>query len=146
MRIELKVPGNPTALKRHRSVRRGSFNVMYDPSEGDKADFLAKAMEVRPKVPFDCPLKVTLLFYFPRPKAHYRTGKYAGVLKPDAPFWHTKKPDIDNLTKFVFDALNGVYWRDDSIICWKETVKQYTDIVPRVEVITEEIGNLLFER
>ena len=25
----------------------------------------------------------------------------------------TKKPDIDNVEKIIFDALNGVVWRDD---------------------------------
>jgi len=31
---------------------------------------------------------------------------------------HIKKPDGDNLEKFLNDALKGVVWSDDSIIAW----------------------------
>ena len=53
-------------------------------------------------------------FYFSRPKAHYRTGKYAGVLKDSAPDIHTVKPDIDKLIRCVLDALTGICCTDDS--------------------------------
>ena len=29
---------------------------------------------------------------------------------------HTKKPDIDNLCKFVMDSLSGLLWQDDNQI------------------------------
>jgi hypothetical protein len=31
---------------------------------------------------------------------------------------HTSRPDGDNLDKFLFDALTGVCWKDDSQIVW----------------------------
>jgi Holliday junction resolvase RusA-like endonuclease len=31
---------------------------------------------------------------------------------------HIKKPDGDNLEKFLNDALNGIVWTDDSNIAW----------------------------
>jgi Holliday junction resolvase RusA-like endonuclease len=46
-------------------------------------------------------------------------------LKADAPMNHTGRPDIDNLLKFVMDALNGVFYKDDSQICQVFTLKQY---------------------
>lgn len=125
IRIEFTVPGNPQALKRHRSVRCGKFTRQYDPSAGDKQDFLAKAMEHRPDEPLTEPLMVTLQFCFARPKNHYGTGKKAGVLKDNAPDMHTSRPDCDNLAKFVLDALNGVYWKDDCIIVQLTAVKHY---------------------
>ena len=30
---------------------------------------------------------------------------------------HSSRPDLDNLVKFVGDALNDVLWKDDMVIC-----------------------------
>jgi len=122
--------GNPTALKRHRPRK---FGGNYDPSSGDKADFLAKCMEYRPDTPYDIPLRLHLLFVFQRPKAHYRTGKYSKLLKDNAPKAHTSKPDLDNLVKFVCDALNGIFWKDDSVIFSLIVEKEYGES-PRIDL------------
>jgi len=53
---------------------------------------------------------MTVVCVFPRPKAHYRKS---GELRPDAPVWYASAPDVDNCYKYVADALNGVFWRDD---------------------------------
>lgn len=37
-----------------------------------------------------------------------------------------KRPDGDNLDKFLFDALTGVVWRDDSQVAWLLRSKSYT--------------------
>ena len=139
--ITFIVPGNPQELKRHRTFRRGTFTGQYDPSKGDKADFLAKAMLFKPDVPFDEPLSVALSFYFQRPKAHYRSGKKAHLLKENAPIWHTKTPDADNLVKFVCDALNGIFWKDDSRICELSIVKQFS-ITPHIGIQIKRLGNV----
>ena len=131
--IEFEIPGEPQALKRHRSFKMGDRISQYDPSKGDKADFLAKVMQHKPDIPFDEPLYLKLGFYFSRPKGHYGTGKNAGKLKASAPEYHTKVPDSDNLTKFVCDSLNKVFWRDDSIIAALNVTKKYTDR-PRITV------------
>lgn len=124
---EFFVPGDPIALKRHRTVKVGNFNRQYDPSSNDKADFLAKAMRHKPEIPYSEPLSVRMTFLFSRPKAHYGSGKNATLLKPSAPFWHTSTPDSDNLAKFVGDALNGIFWKDDSCIARMQLEKKYTE-------------------
>ncbi|MCP4709865.1 MAG: RusA family crossover junction endodeoxyribonuclease [Planctomycetes bacterium] len=126
--IDFFIPGNPVALKRHRTMMnmRGR-SIQYDPSKSDKADFLAKAMERRPAKPLEGPLSLSIVFNFARPKSHYRTGKYAGELKSNAPVYHTCTPDLDNLLKFVGDAFNGVFWKDDSAIARVSTIKKYED-------------------
>ncbi len=141
LRLKLKelgkfvVYGEPQALKRHRSYRmKGKPMVMqYDPSKGDKRDFLSIVQSQKPDVPWDCPLHVEIGFFFSRPKSHYGTGKNSEVLKVNAPICKTSKPDKDNLEKFVNDALNGVFWRDDSSIVSSTSVKLYSS-TPRVEV------------
>lgn len=131
--LEFEVPGKPQALKRHRTFQKGKFKGTYDPSEGDKSDFLVKAMENKPVVPFDEALFVKLTFFFHRPKTHFRTGKNAHIMKDNAPTYHTGIPDADNLAKFVCDSLNGVFWRDDAIISELSVSKVY-DKVPRMKI------------
>ena len=67
-------------------------------------------------------VSINLAFQFPRLKAHFNSK---GLLKPKAPTVHTVKPDIDNLEKFVLDALNGFVWKDDSQIWCVEKRKTY---------------------
>lgn len=53
------------------------------------------------------------------------TFRYAH-LKKRKPY-HNTKPDIDNLLKAIFDALNGLCYRDDAIILRVEASKEYGD-------------------
>jgi Holliday junction resolvase RusA-like endonuclease len=71
------------------------------------------------------PLTVTARFYFPRPKAHYRTGRYAGELKDAAPVYCATTPDLDKLERAIGDALKGVLLQDDSQIVHWDTWKLY---------------------
>lgn len=132
--IHFTVLGEPKALKRHRMGKGYSF----DPSKGDKQDFLWMAKENAPSTPLDQPLKVTLYFDFQRPKSHFGTGKNKDILKENSPNNHTSRPDIDNLVKFVLDALNTIYWRDDSVICELHVFKFYST-KPRTTIHIELI-------
>lgn len=51
------------------------------------------------------PVRVVCLFLMPRPKSHYRTGKHADQLRPDAPAWHDQTPDGDKVLRATLDAL-----------------------------------------
>lgn len=50
-----------------------------------------------------------------------------------ADLWSTK-PDIDNLEKTIFDALNGVLWRDDARISHVVKTKILVDANPRTDI------------
>ncbi len=127
MKIQFAIPGPPKHQQRHRSSSRGKFVHQYDPSAKDKVHFLLQARKHAPKSPQYGVIYLTVWFCMPRPKDHYRTGKFAGILKDSAPLWHTKRPDIDNLQKFLFDSLNGVFWKDDSQICSVIAQKRYDE-------------------
>lgn len=73
------------------------------------------------------PVYAKALFVFPRPKAHYRTGKHAHELRPDAPRWHEKTPDADKLQRAIGDALTGIVLRDDAQIARWVVAKEYGD-------------------
>ena len=131
--IKLSILGEPKAQKRHRHVRMGNFVRQYDPSASDKGDFLSIVQYNAPKEPFAVPVAIAIRFYFTRPKSHFKTGKNSHVMKDTAPLWHTSKPDVDNMAKFLMDSLNKIYCKDDSNIadCW--IIKQYDD-KPRTEI------------
>jgi len=146
--IEIIILGDPKAQKRHRTFRRGKFAGRYDPSEKEKADFLMAIQSNAPEKPLEGPLFLMLTFYMKRPSGHYGTGRNAGNLKISAPLMHTKKPDVDNLIKFVLDAMSGIFWRDDSIISSLNAQKKYDDR-PRTIIqihmpIDEELSQLAF--
>ena len=109
--IKFTVHREPEAQQRH---RRGRGKSHYDPSAAGKGAFLAMAFENRPLIPPDFAIEVKLLFIMPRPQ-----GKYHAA----AP--HIDEPDIDNLVKFVLDALNGIFWKDDKFISKITASKMY---------------------
>ncbi|MFA5195572.1 MAG: RusA family crossover junction endodeoxyribonuclease [Bacteroidales bacterium] len=127
------VLGEPTPQARHRHFRRGELTGSYDPSKKGKNTFASILHDDAPKELLDCPMLLELNFYMARPKGHYGTGKNSGKLKDSAPEWHTGRPDLDNLQKFVQDALNGVYYRDDATICQVIARKLYSE-KPRTEI------------
>lgn len=139
--MDLIIMGEPKAQKRHRSVKMekrvgDKIHTMvrqYDPSQSDKGDFLSILQKNAPGKPFDCPIKLDIKLFFTRPKSHYRTGKNAHVLKDNPKTWHVSKPDTDNCVKFIMDALNKIFWRDDSLICNISITKMY-DQSPRTEI------------
>jgi len=124
-KIIFEVEYPPTAQARHRYVNRGKFVQVYDPCAKKKKELLEACMIYAPKTAIEGPLRVDLLFNIERPRSHYRTGKYSHLLKDKyvGTNFHTQKPDIDNLRKFVMDALNGVFWIDDCQICEGDTLK-----------------------
>lgn len=82
------VYGNPVPLSR---PRKSMFGTMYNPSSGKQKIFLEACKSYLPPKPFDGPIEVKLLFYFKRPKSHYRTGKFSSCLKEGVDQWHSNK-------------------------------------------------------
>ena len=134
MKIKFTVYGNPKGLKRHRDRK---FGGKFDPSAGDKADFLAMAMQHKPDKPFpvDCPISLGVIAYFKRPGKHFYTGKRKDVMREDAADYYTNTPDGDNVLKFIGDALEGIFWENDKSIAHHDIWELYcNDNTPRIEV------------
>ena len=140
--ISVVVRGLPMVQERHKQWHRNGVTGQVDPSKGAKRDFLMKIQEKAPPIPWDCPIGLTLRLFFPRPRKHYNSK---GVLRRDAPDWYSpkKRHDIDNLLKFVMDAISGVFIGDDGLIVDARVLKFYSE-QPRTEmliqVLTEESG------
>lgn len=69
-----------------------------------------------------------------RPKI-YRQMALAGKIRPIA------RPDVDNTTKAILDAVKGILWRDDTQVVGLHTDRYYAEserIVVTVENVTHE--------
>lgn len=77
------------------------------------------------KLPLTGPLHLRIQFHMPRPKYHFRSGKYAGTLKPNAPYWHVIDPDTTKIIRSTEDAMTGIIWVDDCQVCNQSIVKTY---------------------
>lgn len=128
--IIIEVYGEPKGQPRARAFYKPGLGVrMYDSgsAEGWKGQ-IALAARFCASLGILGPVRVDIDFMFPRPKAHFRTGKHAGELRPDAPVWHTSKPDRDNAEKAVLDCLTQLgVWRDDCQVCAGEVTKRYSN-------------------
>ncbi len=133
----VRVEGVPKSQKRHRTSSVNGYIRNYDPSSKDKSVFEKKLTQSNPKL-LTGAISLSLTFYMPRPKNHYRTGRYKHKLKGKSPVYHLNKPDIDNLIKFVLDSGNGILWKDDSQIFQIEALKKYCKY-PRTEIEYWEI-------
>lgn len=63
------------------------------------------------------------------------------IIKKREPYkWFAHFPDIDNLQKFIFDAITdtGVIWKDDRLIASLIAKKLY-DRNPRTHIIITEL-------
>ena len=132
--MRFTVIGTPKPLKRHRVARSGH---MYDPSIQDKKAFSLQANIMKPGKPLSGALKISLKFYFKRPKSHYRTGKFSKLLKENiSGNYNDKKPDLDNLIKLVCDSMEGSWFKNDSQISSIRAEKFYCNQTeePRTEV------------
>ena len=112
------VPGMPKGQARPRAFARkvGDRFVarVYDSgsSEGWKGAIALAAKPFLGHQATDSALRLEIDFYLPRPKSACRK------CDPDGPIPHTGQLDIDNLTKSVMDALQGVgFVRNDGQFC-----------------------------
>lgn len=128
--IRFMVPGLPFSKGRPRFKRIGNFVSSYtdNKTRAAEAEFLKHALSSAPSVPLECPLKVSIKFIKIKPKGYKKSEN----------FWY-KRPDLDNMIKGL-DALNGVFWKDDSQIISINAEKCFGDS-NRTEV---EIAAVLF--
>tara|TARA_R110002020_G_scaffold130796_1_gene292509 strand:- start:99 stop:518 length:420 start_codon:yes stop_codon:yes gene_type:complete len=134
----LNITGNPIAQKRHRFAR----GFVYDPSSKDKKQVIYQVVEQFREKPMVGPVYIDFTFICKRPKSHYRTGKFANILKHTSPEYMVKKADIDNFIKFYMDCMNKICYLDDAQVYSIAAKKRYVeeDEEPCVEILLEEVN------
>jgi len=140
----ITIPGNPTRQKRARSK---NGQRLYDPQKKEKADFVRMVMgqiSLDERIEKGKPVYMEFRFYLPRPKHHYRTGKFSHLLKASAPTLPctSSTADLDNYVKFVKDCLNGIAYHDDAQVVDYGSVKKRYAEVPRTEIYIQEIVSI----
>ena len=127
------VSGIPLAQGRPRFRRAGKFVQTYDPetSKSWKESVRWQCIEYMKKEKkemIDGAIEAEMVFLLPRPKSLPKKVKH-----------HVKKPDMDNLEKSIFDALEGIAYKNDSQICKKSTMKLYETKIPGVSIILRKL-------
>lgn len=92
--------------------------------------------------PLQGSLDVSVVFYLPRPKGHFRSGASSHLLKPTAPSWPSKRPDLDKLLRGLLDAIttSGVYGDDSQVITVWATKRYSTPRqLPGASVVISEM-------
>lgn len=126
--IEFTVPGEAVPWAR---AGGGRTVARFTPAKqrsymGALKMFCARAMQGGAPITGPIELSVMAIYQWPKslsPKKRALPGAQ----------WKTSRPDADNLTKIVKDALNTVAFGDDAQVVSSHTWKQYGD-VPRLVV------------
>ena len=115
--IIIQLKGTPQPKARPRSAN----GIFYSPKSKWEKEIKKQLKKIKANqdIYFDSPIRVDITFFMPRPKNHFRTGKFSHLLKDSAPrIWHCKRPDRDNLDKAVLDVMTDTgILSDDCIVC-----------------------------
>jgi Holliday junction resolvase RusA-like endonuclease len=135
-RFELTVYTKPIPWKPPRVTRNGTYVDPKVTALQHHIGWLAR-QQMGNKPLMDGALKFRVKFYHPRPNR--RPGDYPFCLQwgndiHDAP--KLTRPDRVNMAKLVEDALEGIVYKDDSIIYDGRDQKFYADhgTEPRIEI------------
>jgi Holliday junction resolvase RusA-like endonuclease len=93
----------------------------------------AQAMAGKPLI--EQPVAVWLTVYCAVPASWSKVQQHLALTGNRLP---TTKPDIDNLIKAIFDAMNGVVWKDDVQVVDLAVGKRY-DATPGVAVAVKPL-------
>jgi len=81
------------------------------------------------------PIKMMFTAWMPRPKGLIWKKKAMPAL------WHTKAPDLTNMVKLSEDALSGLAFKDDKLVCQQHTQKKIVPglLQPQIHIKIEEL-------
>lgn len=134
--IHFRYRGEAVGKGRPRVTRRGTHVHTYTPErtrifeDAIRFEFIASTCEEMPVYPAGTALKAEVIIAMRVPRSYPKKRRekcLSGEYRP------TKKPDIDNVLKSIFDALCGFAMDDDSQITEIVAEKIYTE-EPYVEV------------
>jgi Holliday junction resolvase RusA-like endonuclease len=135
--VTFMVEGTPVPKGRPRFARRGKFVSTYSPKTTvDYETKVAEAAKVAmgSSEPLGTPVGAYVYITLPIPASYSKKRIQACLSGEERP---TKKSDIDNFCKAIFDGMNGIVFLDDSQVVSLHSTKVY-GTVGMVEVMVKE--------
>ena len=135
--VNFMVEGTPVPKGRPRFARRGKFVSTYSPKT--TVDYESKVSEAAKLAmgsskPLETPVAAYIYITLPIPASYSKKRIQACLSGQEHP---TKKSDIDNFCKAVFDGMNGIVFADDSQVVALHAKKVY-GTVGMLEVMVRE--------
>jgi Holliday junction resolvase RusA-like endonuclease len=135
--VTFMVEGTPVPKGRPRFARRGKFVSTYSPKT--TVDYETKVSEsaklaMGASEPLETPVGAYIYITLPVPASYSKKRTQACLSGEERP---TKKSDIDNYCKAIFDGMNGIVFLDDSLVVSLHATKVYGTI-GMVEVMIKE--------
>lgn len=132
MSVDFWVPGAPASQGSKRAFVAGGKAVIVEDCARNRSWRLdvaaAAAAAMGPGPAFTGPVILSAQFHFPRPGAHFGSGRNAGCLRATAPRYPGRKPDLSKIVRALEDALTGIVYRDDAqIVMYDQIWKVYGD-------------------
>ena len=141
--IHLTIPGQPMGKQRSRArniqTKDGrNFNINYTPAKTVNYETLIKELFITKYpafVPLTGAISIDIIAYLSIPVSKSKKQKEA---MRNGEVFPTTRPDVDNIQKIVFDALQKLAFLNDSQIIRASVKKIYSD-QPRVEIMIGEL-------
>lgn len=139
--IKFEIPGKVKAKQSVKFANIGGFTRKYTPADvKEYANWVRLCFQkaypenLPSAFPPDVPLRMKITAYFAIPKSFSKKKREIALSFGIRP---AVKPDCDNISKNICDALNGIAFPDDKQIVSLEVNKYYADDA-KVEVIIHE--------
>ena len=124
-RCQILIPGDPVPLARPRFSSRG----VWDSQKQLKLALgISLTNQMKNRSVFGVPIQVEIEFVFSIPRSS--RGKEPGD-------WHSSRPDLDNLIKWVLDIGNTILFTDDCIVSKLIASKSYGSEPKTIITITK---------
>lgn len=119
----IDISGEPIPQMRPRFARMGNAVCTYDAQKKLKEGYKWQIKSQYREDPIPGPVYLDVTFYMPVPKSTSGIKKRQMV---NGVLHHIKRPDIDNLQKFLLDCINKLVIEDDSQVVELRARKVYS--------------------